>query len=376
MEFLIILLPLVMLSFPFYHIVLPELKTRYSGHMEMRRNLLQIRSVGKEWRELKEHQEMLAEDPIALEHYERKRQERLKAHKEYDKLLWDAQAPEREAKLKALSEKIEKERLERIAIYEKETQLQIAENLDTLRQKELNYYNVSQSYGGNMLNPTQRLADVSTVLREEPSTNSRSLVPIPSNTIINATGWVHGQRYGGTDIWFAVKMGTYPDGKDYYQYVWAGACTEQHTGGLHNFNEYEEDTYTLRSFDGTADRTYINRTLIKKEYPPAVEEGKSKHFYQNSCPSHAESNVGDLWFDTSNGHKIYQKAPSHVWKPYTHPSLPSSKEIETYKDIQKAKFYLDAGANTNTLNATLITASHISVPKEEPIKLVAPNSTV
>lgn len=312
--------------------IFPPLKRWYiENHTEMGQKALKVRNVGTEWRELREHQEMLAEDPIALDHYERKRQDRYKAIKEYEKLLWEAEAPEREARLQERIAQEEKERKERIALYEKETQLRYQENLDSLRQKELNYYNISQSYGGNMLNPTQRLADVSTVLREEPTTNSRSLVPIPSNTIINATGWVHGQRYGGTDIWFAVKMGTYPDGRDYYQYVWAGACTEKHTGGLHDFNQYEEESYTLRSFDGSSDRTYTNKTLIKKDYPSPVSE----------------------------------------------------KGAEIFKDISNAKFhiddkyYIDAGPKVETLNANIITADTlyvhptISVDVEEAAKKIS-----
>jgi hypothetical protein len=230
----------------------------------IKRKKQQMRSVGKEWRELKEHQEMLSRDPIALEHYKRKADERLKSHKEYDKMLWEAEAPEREARHKENVEREERERQERIRLYREESDLRRAQNLDSLRQKELNYYNVSQTYGGNMLNPTQRLADVNTVLREHPTTKSSSLVAIPTNTIINCTGWLHGEDIGGSDIWFAVKMGTLPNGKDYYQYVWSGACTEKHTGGLHDFNEYEEDTYTVKAADGSICQTYTNKTLIKR----------------------------------------------------------------------------------------------------------------
>jgi hypothetical protein len=355
----LIILFVVSIICSLYFIVSRPLKTRYiENHTELGKKSKQIRNVGTEWRELKEHQEMLSKDPIALEFYERKRQDRLIAHKEYDKLVWEAEAPEREARLQERIAQEEKERKERIALYEKETQLRYQENLDTLRQKELNYYNISQSYGGNMLNPTQRLADVSTVLREEPSTNSRSLAPIPSNTIINATGWVHGQNYGGTDIWFAVKMGTYPDGRDYYQYVWSGACTEKHTGGLHDFNEYEEDSYTIRSFDGSLDQTYTNKTLIKKAYPPA--NNKPRYFYQTSAPKDADSSDGDLWFDSGN--QIHERQ-SGVWVRYQFPALPTRKEIEAYKDIQRAKFYIDAGRPLETITANMITAGTINADK-------------
>lgn len=253
MELTIILFPLALLAFPVYYLVIPAIKDWYiENHTELGQKLQQIRNVGKEWKELKEHQEMLSQDPIALEHYKRKAAEREKQHKEYDKLLWEAEAKERK--------KLQDERLARILEEEEENR---KAHRESLRQKELHYYNVSQSFDGTKLNPTQRLTRQNgAVLREHPTRSSQTMLQVAPYTIVNCTGWVEGQRIEGNSLWYAVKMGTDPVGKDYYNYVWSGTCTDQHKGGLHDFNEYEEETFTIKSMDGTSIRHVQNKTII------------------------------------------------------------------------------------------------------------------
>lgn len=73
--------------------------------------------------------------------------------------------------------------------------------------------------------PNQRLAKENNVnQRSEPNTNAPIVRIIAANTLEVFDGYVHGEDFAGTNVWY----------KDVHGYAWAGAFTNSSTDGLNN----------------------------------------------------------------------------------------------------------------------------------------------
>jgi hypothetical protein len=257
MELTILILPLASLAVIAYYMIPSVIGWYRLNHTEFGHRRQAIQAVGEKWKTIKEKQISENDDPLFKAHFERKAEERMKQHKEYNAELYKLEEPERKAAQEA-ADKIRA--LER----EQEARNRRAE----LAAKEQAYYQLN---AGNVptpleMNPTQRFTDTPVFLREDPSIHSRAMQAIPANTIVNCAGFINGVSVYNNDLWYVVKMGTKPSGQDYYYYLWSGSCTLKSEGALADFNEYEEDTYTLRSADGSICQSYTNRTRINKAY--------------------------------------------------------------------------------------------------------------
>lgn len=87
-------------------------------------------------------------------------------------------------------------------------------------------------------------------VRSEPNRSSKVLRALTKNTIYTLPGYVNGEMYGGTDIWYATGDG----------YAWAGSFTQVSTDGLTDLNVHEPEVTT--------------ETLTTSEVLPFVTERK------------------------------------------------------------------------------------------------------
>lgn len=188
-------------------------------------------------------------------------------------LEWDAQFAEitrEEDEAKA-----EAERLEKLAVWkvaeDKRLKAFIArqaeenrQNVETLRIEEAN--NLNNQFNGQAVTYAKVIyARVN--VRMQPLTTSQVMFQIEPYQRAPIMGWVYGENYNGHNIWYKLA------GTNGYAH---GSAFEQANGVLPDLNEYE-DTHTLRSFDGTVNRTVkgppSNPWNVNPPKAPALVDG-------------------------------------------------------------------------------------------------------
>lgn len=270
--------------------------------------------------------------------------------REKELMIWTANEKARLARFKAEQEALQAAEDRRVT------------ELLQQREKDIQALSKHKMYDHDPNNQTMFVNVHGLYVRKLPTKDSRMIDNLTANSWVTVNGWISHEEVYGNPIWFRLANGQ--------GWIWSGGVNTQSTTGLENLNHMKApgDTYELRSFDGSVSikntepselQRLIDAELAFLKSEKLALSAKTTNYHQSTMPTGPVS-AGSVWFDTSRGNKVHTW-DGYVWIPNFYANLITTDKLypQTIKTkISTGGYTMDSNGFRGP-NSTLLTPAQV-----------------